>query len=122
MLREFSLQKRKISFYSIHQPEGSQNSPTKTLEILGSVYSSSTLFFLDLTQPQCINNKHILNFLYGRRKKGGKKIQTFCKPRNFLCETRDMNIESPNIENLVRLCLVWTDQGAFYLHLFPFIF
>ena len=35
----------------------------------------------------------------------------FYKPRYFLCETRDMNIEPPNIENLVLLC-VRADQAV----------
>ena len=65
----------------------------------------------DLTQPQCINNKQILNFLYGRGRKEAKTYKLFYKPRHFLCETRDMNIEPPNIENLVLLC-VWADQAV----------
>ena len=37
-------------------------------EWLSKVYHEQN----DLTQPQCINNKHILKFLYGRGRKGAK--------------------------------------------------
>ena len=45
--------------------------------------------------------------------RGAKNYNLFCKPRHFLCETRNMNLEPPNIkikEPCTFMCLVRSEE------------